>query len=95
MIKRTRQASGFVEELTFRPVASRLAQLLLKQFEGTDDNCLTRDLSLDEMGAIISTTPVMVCKQLYRFAENGFITVSRTEFQLKDQTGLEKVAGLR
>jgi CRP-like cAMP-binding protein len=94
LIKRTRQASGFVEGLTFRPVAGRLAQLLLKEFEGTTGDRLMRHLSLDEMGSIIGTTPVMVCKQLYRFAENGLINVSRTEFQLTDQTGLEKIAGL-
>ena len=47
------------------------------------------------MGSIIGTTPVMVCKQLYRFAENGLINVSRTEFQLTDQTGLERIAGSR
>jgi hypothetical protein len=44
------------------------------------------------MGAIIGTTSVMVCKQIYRFAENGLINVSRTEFQLTDQPGLEEIA---
>jgi len=95
LIKRMRQASGFVEGLTFHPVAGRLAQLLLKQFEGSTGDLVTRELSLDEMGTIIGTTSVMVCKQLYRFAEDGLINVSRTEFQLTDQAGLEKIAGAR
>ena len=95
LMQRIRQASGFLEELTFHPVASRLAYLLLRQLEEADDNLITRNLSLDEMGAMIGTTPVMVCKQLYRFAENGLINVSRTEFQLTDQTGLERIAGSR
>jgi len=95
LMKRMRQASGFVEGLTFHPVAGRLAQLLLKQFEGSTSDLVTRELSLDEMGTIIGTTSVMVCKQLYRFAEDGMINVSRTEFQLTDQAGLEKVAGVR
>ena len=93
LITRMRQASGFVEDLTFHPVAGRLAQLLLKQFEGSTGDFVTRELSLDEMGTLIGTTSVMVCKQLYRFAEDGMINVSRTEFQLTDQAGLEKIAG--
>jgi len=95
LVKRMRQASGFVEGLNFHPVACRLAQLLLKQFEGSAGDLVTRKLSLDEMGTLIGTTPVVVCKQLYRFAEDGMINVSRTEFQLTDQAGLEKIAGER
>ena len=44
---------------------------------------------------MIGTTPVMVCKQIYRFAEIGLINVSRTEFRLTDQPGLEEIAGTR
>jgi CRP-like cAMP-binding protein len=94
LIGRMRQASGFVEGLTFHPVASRLARLLLKQFNNSSSGFIARELSLDEMGAIIGTTPVMVCKHIYRFAEEGLINVSRTEFQLIDQSGLEDVAHL-
>jgi len=94
LIGRMRQASGFVEGLTFHPVASRLARFLLKQFESSSSGFIARELSLDEMGAIIGTTPVMVCKHIYRFAEEGLINVSRTEFQLLDQARLEEVADL-
>lgn len=95
LVNRIRQASDFVEGLTFHPVAGRLAQLLLQQFEGSTGDPVSRELSLDEMGTIIGTTSVMVCKQLYRFAEDGLIDVNRTEFQLTDQAGLEKIAGTR
>ncbi len=94
LIRRMRQASGFVEGLGFYSVSSRLARLLLKQFENSPSGFISRDLSLEEMGAIIGTTPVMVCKHIYRFAEEGFINVSRTEFQLIDQKGLKDVADL-
>ena len=95
LMGRVRQASGFLEELTFHPVAGRLARLLLSQFEDADDDLISRNLSLDEIGTMIGTTPVMVCKQLYRFAEDELINVSRTEFQLTDLPGLKKMAGPR
>jgi len=95
LVQRLHQKSGLIEELAFSSFAGRLARLLLDQFDGRDDSYVSRDQSLDEMGAIIGTTPVMVCKQIYRFAENGLINVSRTEFQLTDQDGLEKIASLK
>ena len=95
LMERVRQASGFLEELTFHPVAGRLARLLLNQFEAAADGIIARKLSLDEMGTMIGTTPVMVCKQLYRFEEDGLIKVSRTKFQLTDLPGLKKMAGPR
>ena len=95
LAQRLHQKSELIEEIAFSSVAGRLARLLLDQFDGRGNSHVGRDLSLDEMGAIIGTTPVMVCKPIYRFAENGLINVSRTEFQLTDQPGLEEVADPR
>jgi len=95
LVQRLHQKSGIIEELAFSSIAGRLARLLLDQFAGRDDSYIGSNQSLDEMGAIIGTIPVMVCKQIYQFAENGMINVSRTEFQLTDQVGLEKIAGLK
>jgi CRP/FNR family transcriptional regulator len=95
LMHRMRQASGFVEELTFLPVSGRLARLLINKFNHHNDDLVARDLSLDEMSTMIGTTPVMVCKLINRFAEDGLIKVSRTEFQLTDQPGLEEIAGPR
>jgi len=95
LMHRMRQASGFVEELTFHPVSGRLARLLINQFKDNDDDLVTRDLSLNEMSTMIGTTPVMVCKLINRFSEDGLIKVSRTEFQLTDEPGLEEIAGPR
>lgn len=93
LVQRMRQASEFVEELAFQPVTSRLAGLLLDQFEEGDDTHITRELTLNEMSTMIGTTPVMVCKMLSRFAAEGFIKVSRTEFELLNRSALEQVAG--
>lgn len=91
LVKRMRQASEFVEELAFQPVNGRLARLLLDQFED-DDPQVARELTLDEMSTMIGTTPVMVCKLLSRFAAEGFVKVSRTQFELLDRLALEKIA---
>ena len=93
LAKRIRQASEYVEELAFQPVHGRLARLLLDQFEVGDDTQVARELTLDEMSTMIGTTPVMVCKMLSRFADEGLVKVSRTRFELLDREELEKRAG--
>jgi len=91
LIKRMRQASEFVEELAFQPVTGRLARLLLDQFKEGDDPHVARQFTLDEMSTMIGTTPVMVCKMLSRFAADGLIKVSRTEFELLNRSSLKKL----
>ena len=89
LARRMRHASGFVEELGFQPVAGRLARLILMMAEASDDPQINRDMTLEEMAAMTGTTSVMVCKVLSRFADEGLINVSRTDFELidKDQLG--------
>jgi CRP-like cAMP-binding protein len=92
--RRLFEKSALIEEIAFSSIAGRLARLLLDQLDEKTDSQVDRNLSLDEMGSLIGTTPVMVCKQIYRFAEDGLINVSRTEFELTDQPGLEVIANL-
>ena len=91
LVKRMRQASDMVEDLAFQPVASRVARLLLKQYQQSDDDHVERDLTLDEMATMIGTTPVMVCKVLSQFADQGFLKVTRTEIEFINREQLEKV----
>ncbi len=93
LTERIRQASEMVEELAFQPVANRLARLLMKQYQETADIHMSRSLTLDEMATMIGTTPVMVCKILSRFAGEGIINVSRTEFEIIEYDKLEQMAG--
>ena len=93
LTQRMRHASGMVEDLAFQPVASRLARLLVKQFDESPKKAFERSLSLDDMAAMIGTTPVMVCKLLSRFAEQGVIKVSRSEFEFIDHKKLGQIAG--
>jgi CRP/FNR family transcriptional regulator, cyclic AMP receptor protein len=92
MVKRMQLASNIVEDLVFFPVVGRLARFLLEHFGETTDEFVSRDLTLDEMAARIGTTREMVCRLLYKFAENGAIEIRRTEFKITDRGKLEQPA---
>jgi CRP/FNR family transcriptional regulator len=91
MIQRMQRASTIVEELAFQPVAGRLARLLLDQIPQGQQSTM-RHLTLDEMAARVGTTREMVCRVLYRFADQNLINVTRTEFILTDRDGLASLA---
>jgi CRP/FNR family cyclic AMP-dependent transcriptional regulator len=91
MVERMMRASRILEEMAFQPVAGRLAQLLLDQFEDQSGDTLTRDLTLDDMAARIGSTREMVCRHLYQFADQGAIQINRTELRITDQSLLKKL----
>jgi CRP-like cAMP-binding protein len=88
MADRMQHASDLVEGLAFRPVAGRLARLLLDHFAQSGDSAILRHLTLDEMAARIGSTREMVCRALYNFSDKKLIEVTRTEFVLTDREGL-------
>ncbi|NIM93392.1 MAG: cyclic nucleotide-binding domain-containing protein [Anaerolineales bacterium] len=92
MINRMQLASEIVEELAFQPVMSRLSGLLLEVFGEAEGEFVSRELTLDDMAAHIGTTREMVCRHLYRLAENGAIEISRTELKINDRSFLEDQA---
>jgi CRP/FNR family transcriptional regulator len=79
MVQRMMRASAIVDELAFQPLTGRVARLLLDNFPSEMD-AAPRHLTLDEMAARIGSTREMVCRVLYRFAEEGAIRINRTEF---------------
>lgn len=93
LVRRMQQASTIVEDLAFQPVAGRLAKLLLKQYPRAGSEPVQRDLTLDEMAARVGTTREMVCRMLYRFADDQLIQITRTEFTIMDKGQLAKLAG--
>ncbi|MBL7163639.1 MAG: Crp/Fnr family transcriptional regulator [Anaerolineales bacterium] len=93
MVNRMQRASEIVEDLAFQHVTGRLARLLLEHFGEAVGEIVTRDMTLDEMAARIGTTREMVCRQLYKFADDGTIQINHTEFMIADQKRLEKIAG--
>jgi CRP-like cAMP-binding protein len=93
MVKRMLRASDIVDELAFQPVTGRLARLLLDHFGEAVEEVVSRDITLEEMAARIGTTREMVCRQLYRFVDEGAIQISRTELLITDIKLLEEMAG--
>jgi len=89
MVRRMQRVSEIVEELAFQPLTGRVARLLLENFPA-DQGTAARHLTLDEMAARVGTTREMVCRILYRFAEQGAIQINRTEFIFTDRKLLEE-----
>ncbi|MCF6278467.1 MAG: Crp/Fnr family transcriptional regulator [Anaerolineales bacterium] len=92
MVLRMRQASEVVENLAFRAVPGRLANLLLERYSGCGESPVARDMTLDQMAAHIGTTREMVCRALYKFADDGAIKINRTEFVIADENLLGDIA---
>lgn len=91
MIVRMQRASQIVEELAFQPVGGRVARMLLDQFP-PGQGAVPRNLTLDEMAARIGSTREMVCRFLHRFADEGLIKITRTEFLVTSPDELERLA---
>ena len=89
VIQRVQFASEIVEKLAFQPLASRVARLLLEEYPMSQD-VVHRHLTLDEMASRVGTTREIVCRILYRFAEQGAIQINRTEFTFLDRGLLEE-----
>lgn len=91
VIQRVQFVSEIVEKLAFQPLTSRVARLLLEQFSA-EQSVVPRHLTLDEMASHVGTTREIVCRILYRFAEQGAIQINRTEFTFLDRSLLEEHA---
>jgi DNA-binding transcriptional regulator LsrR (DeoR family) len=62
---------------------------LLEQYP-TSQDVVHRHLTLDEMASRVGTTREIVCRILYRFAEQRAIQINRTEFTFLDRSLLEE-----
>lgn len=93
LVRRMQQASTIVEDLAFQPVAGRIAKLLLMQHGKVGSTRIERDLTLEDMAARVGTTREMVCRVLYKFADQEVIDITRTEFSIVDKDQLSKIAG--
>jgi CRP/FNR family transcriptional regulator, dissimilatory nitrate respiration regulator len=91
MVRRMALASEVIETLAFQPVAGRLARFLV-EISPEDNSPVTRNLTLDEMAARVGSTREVVCRFLQRFANNGLIDITRTEFVINDPEALKALA---
>ncbi|PKN87742.1 MAG: hypothetical protein CVU46_03395 [Chloroflexi bacterium HGW-Chloroflexi-8] len=89
MIGKMARASEILEEMAFQPVAGRLAKLLMETGQNEKMGVIQRSLTLDEMAARIGSTREMVCRFLHRFADDGIIDITRTEYKIMDRHKLE------
>lgn len=92
MIMRMLTASEILEEIAFLPVAGRLAKLLMEFKPAKPEEVLSRSLTLDEMAARIGSTREMVCRFLHRFADDGIIDITRTDFRIADPERLSELS---
>ncbi len=88
MIDKMARASEILEEMAFQPVAGRLAKLLFDTGQDAKEGAILRSLTLDEMAARIGSTREMVCRFLHRFADDGIIDITRTEYRIVNQDRL-------
>ena len=91
LVRRMQRASDIVEELAFQPVAGRLAKFLVNRFGESAGGRVSRSLTLVEMAAHNGTTREMVCRILHRFAGQGAIEITRTEFKFTDLEQLKQL----
>lgn len=92
MITKMTRASEILEEMTFQPVGSRLAKFLLESHQENQSETITRSLTLDEMAARIGSTREMVCRFLHRFANDGVLEITRTEFRITNRDELRTIS---
>lgn len=86
------QASAMVEGLAFQPVACRLAHFLIDFAPEAGDGPIARSFTLDDVAARIGTTREVVCRFLQRFADQGLIEITRSEFVIVERQQLRELA---
>lgn len=92
LVAALRRVREVVYGFAFHSVSGRLARLLLDTYQPEQGKPAPRELTLDEMAAAVGTTRELVCKVLYRFADDGIIHINRTEFVFTDPEKLEELA---
>ncbi len=86
-----RRAREVIYGLAFKPVAGRLARLLIEQAGGQEGQPVQRDMTLSEIAATVATSQEVVCRLLYQFQADGLIELSRANFKLNDRAALEEL----
>ena len=80
-----------IYSLAFNPVASRLAKLVVDKFFNEEGPTVQRDLTLEDMAAMVATSPEVICRVLYQFQAEGLLSVNRASITLHNRDALEKL----
>jgi len=91
MMGTMRRAREVIYGLAFKPVAGRLAKLLLDQAAGQEDQPVQREMTLSEIAATVASSQEVVCRLLYQFQADKIIELNRASFKLNDRAALEEL----
>lgn len=92
LMRTMRQAREVIYSLAFKPVAGRLASLLLSQVDCTTAS-IEREFTLYELSSMVAATPEVVCRVLYQFQKDGILEVTRASITVQDIEALELARG--
>lgn len=92
LVRSTRRSRALVGSFAFHTVPQRVAALLLRWYPETDGTWFRRSLTLEEMAAYVGSTPALVCKSIYAFADQGILNVTRTHFEFLNRCALQDYA---
>jgi CRP-like cAMP-binding protein len=89
---RTRLLINRCEDLSFRPVRSRTAKLLLDVSDGGSNTIERKNHPIRELAASIATVPEVFSRSLSVLKEEALIEVTRSHIKILDVKGLAEVA---
>ena len=84
-----RHAREIIYGLAFKPVAGRLATLLIQQCSDSAGNSIERNFTLNELASTLASAPEVVCRLLYQFQEDGILEITRASINIQDMDALE------
>jgi CRP-like cAMP-binding protein len=88
LIRRRREN---IYDLAFNPVAGRLAKLIVEKFISAESQIVQRDLTLEEMAAMVASSPEVICRILYQFQDEGFLKIDRASITLHNMEALKNL----
>ena len=89
---RTRLLINRCEDLSFRPVRSRTAKLLLDLSDGGNNTIERKNYPIRDLSASIATVPEVFSRSLSILKEEALIEVTRSHIRILDSQGLAEVA---
>ncbi|MEN8241546.1 MAG: Crp/Fnr family transcriptional regulator [Chloroflexota bacterium] len=94
LAKRNRQLVSLYEDLSFLPVRSRTAKLILELSEDGENEIKRRSVTVQQMASRISTSPEVVSRTISFLSSRGFITSSRQRITVNNPKALQELSAL-
>ncbi|MCI0519598.1 MAG: Crp/Fnr family transcriptional regulator [Chloroflexi bacterium] len=91
-VRLIRKRRETIADLAFQPVTSRLAKFILERVPASEASA-QRDLTLEQIAAMVASSPEVICRTLYQLQKAGMLQVTRASITLQDRAALERLAG--